>query len=510
MFELDCPEMEAQTRPSLQPAGDSPRGTTVKLAPDWLNRASHGTGRGRRVALCVLVLGAVAPILSRVSWSAVGNEPPTPPGLAWQSIVRRNPRFGGSALAVALDSKGSVLAAGIVSNRVQVPFNIVPAVVTRDTAQDHGFARQTVVKLKGSNGAVLWRRAIRGFGQALAVDHRDNAVVAGVGGDGRDRTTFNVVKRAGGNGRLVWRRDIHGKGGGGAAAVAVDANDDVVAAGNVARDYRDRFVVAKFGGKDGREVWRQVLAPAVDLAGAQSVAVDASGDVVAGGTIDDGIVVVKLAGASGQIKWRQNLQRSANSAGDAHALVLDGSGDVIVADSTEDAAPQFFSHLTVSKLAGEDGAERWRRILPGEGVARTVTVDPKGDVIAGGQLSLSGEEPRSNDFVVVKLSGASGEPLWQMAMGGTSRFNRGAADAVVVGPSGTVVAAGELSNFGERQDLIVVTLAGATGAQLSRVLLPGADLANEAFALATDTAGDVFGAGDAANHFTVMKLLPLP
>jgi hypothetical protein len=161
-----------------------------------------------------------------------------------------------------------------------------------------------------------------------------------------------------------WRTIITGsaKGVDSAVAVAVDGNGDVVAAGSAmnARTFRD-FTVGKFEGASGKELWRrEITGTANDNDEAQAVAVDAAGDVVAAGVTKNtgtrqDLAVVKFSGSDGKELWRQEINGTANREDLARAVTVDGDGNVVAAGLTfnNGAGPDF----TVVKLSGKDGSD---------------------------------------------------------------------------------------------------------------------------------------------------------
>ncbi len=316
-------------------------------------------------------------------------------------------------------------------------------------------------------------------------------------------------------GASAWQATIKGSAGGDdrAIAVAVDAAGDAIAAGVVRNKIsRADFVVVKRARADGRELWRAVAngtANADDQANA--VAVDQVGDVVAAGVIHGAggsFAVVKLAGATGAERWRAVLNGSASDHfGEALAVTVDRAGDVVaVGRVTNDVSGIDF---VVVKLSGATGAPIWRRDIDGalsNDVALAVTVDGAGDVVASGFFI---NPDVGADFAVVKLDGANGREIWRRVLGGTA----GQADlavALAVDGAGDVVAAGTLANGtpqSPRPDFAVVKLARATGAELWRAVFADGG----ARAVAVDEKSDVLAAGVLANasgssDFVVVKL----
>jgi hypothetical protein len=150
-----------------------------------------------------------------------------------------------------------------------------------------------------------------------------------------------------------------------------------------------------------------------------------------------------------------------NSDDYGNGLVLDALGDVVATGALRDTAP-FSSNFTVVKLAGADGAELWRRVVPGSAdgndFATQATLDAAGDVVATGTITNVGT---GSDFAVVKLASTTGAVLWQREVNGTNNSS----DVAWAGPaataSGDVIAAGMLVK--PPRSFAVVAFGGALG-----------------------------------------------
>ncbi len=241
---------------------------------------------------------------------------------------------------------------------------------------------------------------------------------------------------------------------------------------------------------------------------AGSVAVDAAGNVVAGGQLQDtplglgrcsengsilcrsdrpctnegaGVcepspllaeefAVIKFAGADGRELWRGTFSDPEPGRGAVNALALDPSGDVV-------AAGERGISLAVAKFSGATGAELWRYEARGtapppanmgtrqQNYARALALDRAGDVFAVGQLN--NEDTRSS-FAVIKLSGDSGAELWRREVDTprTGRYTSDEARSVAIDSSGNVVVAGELAQKGA--GFAVIKFAGSDGSELWR------------------------------------------
>ena len=372
-----------------------------------------------------------------------------------------------------------------------------------------------------------WRQVITGTDPSgssvvnmVAVDTVGDVVAAGFlwnVGTGED---FTVIKLDGVSGAERWRQVIDGPTHGQdvANSVAVDAAGDVVAAGwlttpGAAAD----FTVIKLDGVSGAERWRQVIdGPAHRNDIAQAVTVDAAGDVVAAGgitfvsTFAASFTVLKLDGASGAERWRQVITKTSLVFDDvAWAVAVDAAGDVVAAGSLN--ATSTSQTFTVLKVDGASGAKRWQQDIS-SGSARAVAVDAAGNVVAAGSLAT----PTSNDFTVIKFDGTSGAERWRQVITGPSFDGLSGLDAarvVAVDAVGDVVAAGSTTTGGTSPDFFtVIKFDGASGAErwCQVVPTPSGCCLSGVQAVAVDAAGDVVAAGSiqdsGGSDFTVVKL----
>jgi putative pyrroloquinoline-quinone binding quinoprotein len=394
---------------------------------------------------------------------------------AWQVSIDGTANGDDRVAAVAADPAGDVIAAG--------------ALQDRSSGTDF-----LVVKRAGTDGRELWRAVLNGTANgddranAVAVDRAGDVVAAGViRSAGPAFGDLAVVKLSGRTGVPVWRAQLNGTAGvfGEALAVAVDAAGDVVAVGDVTNLITGiDFIVVKLSGATGAVLWRREIDSAGSNDVAQAVAIDANGDVLAAGFVINpltaaDLAVVKLDGRTGREVWRSVVNGSANSADLALAIGVDRAGNAIAAGALQNGAPDApRPDFAVLKFRATDGRELWRATLEGGG-ARAVAVDGDDDVVAAGVVANASQ---SSDFVVVKLGGATGAPLWQRVVN-TAPGSQGGANAVSVSPAGVVAAAGFIIDG--PTFFTVVALEGASGAERWRSLSTGGTGAfDEALAVA--------------------------
>lgn len=122
--------------------------------------------------------------------------------------------------------------------------------------------------------------------------------------------------------------------------------------------------------------------------------------------------VVRPAGG-----WQVSLDGTGPGPGVAGTVAVASNGDVIAGGQLDHTFTGI--DFTVARLAAADGAERWRRVLPGptgdvllrgHDTAVAVALDPLGDVVAAGRTSAPGVPVQ---YTVVKLAGATGAVLWR-------------------------------------------------------------------------------------------------
>jgi outer membrane protein assembly factor BamB len=253
-----------------------------------------------------------------------------------------------------------------------------------------------------------------------------------------------------------------------------------------------------------------------------SVAVDPSGDVIAGGyLINTGtsldLLVLKLLGGNGAEAWRAVINGSANGQDVGQAITTDASGDVIVGGRLAIAGAGT-GDVAVLKFSASTGAEQWRTVIDGSvsgfDEVAAVAVDSFGDVIAVGNIENEDSDlfvVNGQDFAVFKFAGSNGAESWRTVIDGSASLDD-SAQAVRVDASDDVIAAGYLSNTGASDDFAVVKLNGSTGAQIWKKEIDGsASGTDRALAVAVDGLGNAVAGGFLSNtgaswDFTVTEL----
>lgn len=379
--------------------------------------------------------------------------------------------------------------------------------------------------------AAAWRQEITGtsddrFDAArdVAVDSAGDVVLAGLFSGPDSTHSFVVAKLSGSNGSEVWRNEIVGSSDPdrGARVVAVDASDNVYAAGELDLF----FTVIKYDGATGAELWRAQLDGTNTTfrtpQEASAMVLDSNGDVVAAGFLNNeglgrDLTVAKFNGSTGAELWRLEVEGGEGLGDQAFAVAVDASDDVAVGGKLETLLTS--DDFTVLKLAGGSGAELWRQVIDGTETASddddafAVAFDAAGDVVAGGVID---NDDTHEDFAVFKFDGTSGAEIWRNLVdgGGVGKISYETVKNLVIDSSGDVLATGELENLSAEQDLTVIKFDGSDGSELWRQEVDGNDSVafDAAYDIVLTPSDDVVAVGRLENipipvfDFTVVKL----
>lgn len=369
-----------------------------------------------------------------------------------------------TAHQVAFDNQGNVVAAGAITN----------------TATGEDFA---VVKIDKVDGHVLWRRQINGTadGQdqafALVVDQETNDVFAtGYITDISGAHDMFAVKYDT-DGNPQWSKRLSGTMLGGqdeGFALALLAGD-VVVAGKIQNQSTSRdFTVIRLSGTTGEEVWSSRYLPTgLSRSGdvAYAVGIDQQGDVLAAGQRGDAqdgtnLTVAKIAGDSGQERWRKELQSSQpGGTNNAMSLVFDldegntGNSSIVVAGTLENAGSS--ADFSVIKFRNSDGTELWRHVLNGDAPSAYDAALSVALDLTSGDIVAGGTIQRAAsgaDFTVIKFAASDGAVVWWQEVSGDAPQSLDTATSVAVEASGHVAAAGALQNNSTGPDFTLVEL----------------------------------------------------
>jgi cysteine-rich repeat protein len=336
--------------------------------------------------------------------------------------------------------------------------------------------RGCVARIDGASGGAVWQRVdlnaaplLIQFVQAVATDSTGDIFVAGRGEDGKRV----VAKLSGSDGHEIWWQS---------ATLAstdpwnhslpwdleVDSSGDVIVVGPMSSDAQ------KYAGTDGTPLW--TYAP-IGTAVLTDVEIDADDNVLVGGKNDETAIVHKVDGGLGTVIWDEDVAPGIGSI--VTALVLDGTGDAIVAYQKD-------GEVAVERLSGVDGSEDWSTPFP-DAVSGSLTRNATDVFLAVG-------EPQP-DFVyqvrLASLDPADGSVNWQV-----NEDFQSYAPEIAISPSGELAVTGIVDGA-----FTVLGASTADGAELWQRKLkpteppPGDYPRNAPYALAFTPAGYFVAAG---------------
>ena len=257
------------------------------------------------------------------------------------------------------------------------------------------------------------------------------------------------------DGNVLWTKQIGTSENDGFQSVAVDASGNVYATGWTRGDLGaanaggvDVFL-SKFD-SDGNVLWMKQIGSSHDQEGGESVAVDASGNVYIAGTTG-GDLGAPSAGrfdaflgkfdSEGNLLWVKQMGTTENDA--YHSVAVDASGDIYAGGSTEGdlGAPNAGIDALLSKY-DSDGEVLWTKQIgtSGNEYFSSVVVDASGNVYVGGTTEGDLGAPIAGglDAFLSKFD-SDGNVLW-MKQTGTSEDEGG--HSVDVDASGNIYASG--------------------------------------------------------------------
>lgn len=402
--------------------------------------------------------------------------------------------------AVAVDEAGNVFVAGYANSGAN----------NRDIV---------TAKYDGATGAFVWGVRFDGAGlddeaRDLALDSVGNLVVSGFTTRADGNRDLLVMKLAGASGDQLWLAQNDGASGGNdvASVVSIDASDDVIAAGYVDGEVNAEFVALKLAGDTGATLWLSQYTEEVDSVDfATSVAVDSAGDVIVAGVstgndLDQDYVILKYDGDTGTELWTSLEVGPEGNPAARPTIVVGANDDIFLSGSI---GPRDSTDMLVQKYAAASGEQIWSRSYDGLGAgldeAEALAIDTAGDVfVTGSSTGLDG----TIEFLTVKVSADTGDEQWQ------ARFDTAADEgdfpaAIVVDSAGDPVIAGSSRNMSfAKSDFAVVKLSGSDGSEQWRAtegLLEFAQIfgcghpVRSSKAMAVDSAGDTYVAGCQSN-----------
>lgn len=362
-----------------------------------------------------------------------------------------------------------------------------------------------VAKISGGDGTRLWVGTLhRGDSlRAVGFDPAGDILVAGARSLAFDKPLCLVVKLDGATGGVRWRDlSIAGE----PVNARVDTRGGIVVSGWVRSRPGPETLVARWNA-DGTPDWQRTLPFPSAYDHLMHLAVSRAAVVVGGQDLDAlGIskaFVFALAADDGRDLWHVQGVGDGGLEGyepsETIDVLADGDASVLVSLSVADEGSGF--DTWIAKLALADGSPRWRldsraTTTQADDYAKSLVVDPNGDLIAGGILGSPASGRRG---AAVKLSASDGRVLWRTTL---DRLH-GEAHAAV-DPAGDVFVTGFVKTAPEDPDprfgypapvaATVVKLNGDDGQEAWRYLHASSVGGAIVGVPAVDRVGDVFAA----------------
>jgi outer membrane protein assembly factor BamB len=271
-----------------------------------------------------------------------------------------------------------------------------------------------IKKYSGVTGQLVWDAvsdpATIGSPRAIKVDVSGDVYVTGATSALPDTPPYDArtVKFNGATGAEIWRVSYAGPGGGNDFGSAVDVSPDgnvvvaSLASETLGLPNARTSKVEKRSKLNGAILWSAIFGNA--FGGAPNIAIDATGNVFASGTVQTGPNigdpifqrVAKYAGASGALLW------SADSVGGATTLSLDALGNPLIGQAVK-----------LTKLDGVTGKEIWTTPFFGTEFSNLYVLST-GQIVASGSSYSSGIP----DIRVMLYDGVTGSPVWSYGYAG--------------------------------------------------------------------------------------------
>lgn len=395
--------------------------------------------------------------------------------LLWEETYDGPANGADVGVSIALDDAGNVVIAGNSYNGISSDYY--------------------VAKYGGANGALQWEQRLNqpaneeDFANAVAIDASGNVAVTGYSvNPSNNRDLYTAVYAP--NGALLWDKRFNSGPNANeeGVGVAFDSNGNVIVIGTVPNGWND-FYTAKYAAADGALLWeKQYDGPAHRNDAPTALVVDGSGNVIVTGLSENNLwedfFTAKYAAADGSLLWEARYNSPANYRDIPRALGVDTNGNVFVTGESD-------SDYYTAKYAATDGALLWERRYEGTsgsgGRAWDLVVDAQGDVIVAGD---------GEGFTTIKYAGGDGTVRWTK----TPAINGAAANSVAVDASGNVFVTGLITDNFSTYDFYTVKYSATDGTLLWLKRGPGVgNYYNRAPTIATDGNGDPVVTGFSSN-----------
>ncbi len=333
-------------------------------------------------------------------------------GKGYEIVWERDYTESGGNMRVALDASGNVVVCGVHTDEdkgIVAKYDTDGNLLWSDHSLPALYCSSTVFKnhataIPHTIAETLFKNY--GYFFDVAVDSRNNIIVAGTFTEGETKSIIYVKKYTAG-GTTVWERTYTPYIVNLVSGIAVDENDDIILVGSggaVVPPSMKGFVM-KLSRIGGTVLWRKSRRKGIAVF-YTSVATDSSNDILATGfTSPDehsfDLILTKFGGRRG---WRRReLIRGSRRAG--MDISLDGNGDVVIAGKAEHGEEM---HYLLKCHSNFDVV--WEKYeIPG--FLYGVAAMPNGDI------AVTGYKAPLNEYYAAIHSGNSGDTMLEMLLG---------------------------------------------------------------------------------------------
>ncbi len=335
--------------------------------------------------------------------------------------------------------------------------------------------------------------------RSMAIDASGNVYVTGCSPNGANNDYLTVKYDS--SGTVLWQARYNGTGNGedAAKALALDSSGNVYVTGqSVGSTGGYNYATVKYN-SSGTQQWAEIYNGAGnshDLA--RGLVVDGSGNVYVtgqsvGSTGGYNYATVKY-NSSGVQQWATEYNGTADNTDTPNDLAVDGSGNVYVTGGSVGSTGGN-NYATVKY--DSSGVQQWVAIYNGTGnsndLARGLVVDGSGNVYVTGVAAGS---TGSNNYATVKYNN-SGVQQWVSIYNGTGNF-ADEAYALAVDSSGNVYVTGRSLGSSGGDNYATVKYNSSGVQQWASIYNGTGNTIDQAYSVAVDGGGNVYATGSSS------------
>lgn len=414
-----------------------------------------------------------------VSSSKQGQLAPSV-GVQEEWVARYDDNSDDDAAAIAVDTVGNVYVTG----------------------DSFGSAQEIVTIKYNTSGQQQWIARYSGIGNAyattIAVDDSGNIYVAGYGSNENSDYDYVTIKYNA-TGQQQWLARYNGEADldDQPTALVVDASGNVYVTGfDTNAGFQTEYATIKYNAAGQQEWVARYHGPNNSFDFASALAVDPSGSVFvtgqsSGASTSDDYTTIKY-NAVGQQQWVVRYNGPANSSDGAHALAVDGAGNIYVTGASWGSGTDVdYATIKYNSNGQEQWVQRYDGPSSGYDAATALKLDGAGNIYVTG---FSSGTESYYDYATIKYS-AAGHEQWVARYNGPPGNDIDEAAAIAVDDSGSVYVTGKSVGLDTDFDYATIKY-NSSGQEDWTVRYNGpANFDDTAAAIAVDEAGNVYVTG---------------